>query len=335
MEYLKVDQVFDLVGQGDLDTLRSYVSDSFDWNVVHPKEKITLLQEGMFLGLSSQRAASKAMETITWLLGKGADPGKKVTMGVGFELDGVDMDAGAEYSAASLTVQLRTEFLNTANLPPSDWRVMFLTSALAALAVVVRQDSLGAKVLIDESLQDRWERVLHASCHDVAFEVNDGCVGAHVAVLSQSSPVLQAMLSSGSFREAESKVIQVPDCDVKGLRLFLDLLYTGGTREEVAVDMALAALDPVLPLVDVLGKILAGQLTEKTFAAVAEAAALKDLPAVKRACVAFAAESKAVKKQAGQRALPASVLAMLGVSSEPELKRAKGGNGPIKKRRTY
>ncbi|CAJ1462115.1 unnamed protein product, partial [Effrenium voratum] len=77
----------------------------------------------------------------------------------------------------------------------------------------------------------------------------------------------------------------------------------------------------VLPLVDVLGKILAGQLTEKTFAAVAEAAALKDLPAVKRACVAFAAESKAVKKQAGQRALPASVLAMLGVSSEPELKR--------------
>ena len=64
-----MDQVFDLVGQGDLDTLRSYVSDSFDWNVVHPKEKITLLQEGMFLGLSSQRAASKAMETITWLLG--------------------------------------------------------------------------------------------------------------------------------------------------------------------------------------------------------------------------------------------------------------------------
>ena len=49
---------------------------------------------------------------------------------------------------------------------------------------------------------------------------------------------------------------------------------------------------------DVLGKILAGQLTDKTFAAVAEAAALKDLPAVKRACVAFAAESKAVKKQA-------------------------------------
>ena len=89
--------------------------------------------------------------------GKGADPGKKVTMGVGFEDYGVDMDAGAEHSAASFTVQLRTEFLNTANLPPSDWRVMFLTSALAAMAVVVRQDRLGAKVLIDESLQDRWE----------------------------------------------------------------------------------------------------------------------------------------------------------------------------------
>ena len=82
---------------------------------------------------------------------------------------------------------------------------------------------------------------------------------------SNSSPVFLEGAFSGCFWQAKwpppalqkggddlvvqqphgpsASCFQVPDCDVKGLRLFLDLLYTGGTREEVAVDMALAALD--------------------------------------------------------------------------------------------
>merc|ERR1719335_1770952 len=122
----------------------------------------------------------------------------------------------------------------------ADW-----TAEIANLTQVLNK--LGktylSKMSVDISVVEMWERMLNArSSHDVTFRTKDGAITAHLSLLSQASPVLDAMLSSG-MRESTEKCIEVKDVSSKAMSFFLELLYTGTTCSDADARTALPALD--------------------------------------------------------------------------------------------
>ena len=169
-------------------------------------------------------------------------------------------------------------------------------------------------------------------------------------MLSLASPVLSAALASG-MREGQLKRIAVRDSPAAACRLsldsaihtslltpvlrpgarllsiygrcrfFLDLLYTGTSTAEVDHGTVLGALElahrwQVDGVTSMLEAALPSFLDDDTFAPIAEAAALKDLPDLKVALVEFAATSSAVASARTAGRLPPVVLELLGEQAE-------------------
>ena len=192
-----------------------------------------------------------------------------------------------------------------------------------------------SNVSVPQSVVDTWEAVREmTSTHNVVFQTADGEVSAHDFILVTTSPVLRAMLDS-TMKEGLSKRIPVKDSSGSGVRLFVDLLYTSSTGEDPNYQTMLVALDlahrwQVNGVVSVLAGMLSEMIAVNSFPAIAEAAMLKGLEPLQRACRTFGASNAKIKTMLRKGTLPAEVRKLLG---EPEASEAEPGQR--KRRRTF
>ena len=150
-----------------------------------------------------------------------------------------------------------------------------------------------------------WEDVLaDEACQDLTFECEGGgTVGAHALVLSTPRRSSARWSPHGCARaRAEIEV----DESVAAVKLFLELVYTGGGSADPLPGDALAALDlahrwDVVGVVGMLERAIAPLIKKQTFAQIAEAAALKDLPLLKSNCVKYASQEGRHDRRAGRQ----------------------------------
>ena len=215
----------------------------------------------------------------------------------------------------------------------TDWsgRITMFQHFLEALTQGVRTRN---NVSVPQGVVDMWESIREmTSTHNVIFETADEEVSAHDLVLVAASHVLKAMLES-TMKEGSSKRISVKDSSGSGARLFVDMLYTSSTRDEPDYKTVLVALDlahrwQVDRIVPVLAGMLPEMLTVDSFVAIAEAAMLKGLESLQRACRTFATNNSEIKTMVERCTLPA-VRKLLGESEAPAAEQ-----GQRKKRRIF
>ena len=206
---------------------------------------------------------------------------------------------------------------------------MYLTALTTGASAPATQN-----LLVPQSVVDIWESVQRmTSTHNVIFETADEEVSAHDLVLVAASPVLKAMLES-TMKEGSSKRISVKDSSGSGVRLFVDMLYTSSTRDEPDYKTVLVALDlahrwQVNGVVTVLAGLLPEMITVDSFGAIAEAAMLKGLQPLQRACRTFGASNGMIKAMLKEGTLPAEVRKLMGESEAPAAEQ-----GERKRRRT-
>jgi hypothetical protein len=230
---------------------------------------------------------------------------------------------------------------------------------------------------IDSTVVQLWEDVLSDDAsHDLTFECKGGKqVGAHALVVtcacrhvgsleglgargslaqrrpclvcsasshcqvSHVSPVLRAMLGP-AFREGQQRKIEVFDTPEAAVRLFLELLYTGGsTADPLVVPVALSAIElahrwQAEGAVGMLERALVPLLTAETFAPIANEAALKELRLLSSSCITFAREEDlAVDEMVKNGDLSAATLRLIGRSvSAARHEQVDGGK---KRRRSF
>lgn len=216
----------------------------------------------------------------------------------------------------------------------TDW-----SSQIAAFQIFLEALTRGAatrnNVSVPQGVVDMWESIREmTSTHNVIFETADEEVSAHDLVLVAASPVLKAMLES-TMKEGSSKRISVKDSSGSGARLFVDMLYTSSTRDDPDYKTVLVALDlahrwQVDRIVPVLAGMLPEMLTVDSFVAIAEAAMLKGLESLQRACRTFATNNSEINAMLEKGTLPAEVRKLLGESEAPAAEQ-----GQRKKRRIF
>merc|ERR1712217_571327 len=132
---------------------------------------------------------------------------------------------------------------------------------------------------------------------------------AHSIVLMQASPVLRAMLSS-TMVEGTAKVIRVDSTSKEAVELLLRLLYTGTIREAPPpVSVLLGTLDlahrwQVVEVVTATESHLVSRLAADNLVAVCEAAVLKNLTVLRRACHSFAQGNQEIQEAHRSYRLP-------------------------------
>ena len=137
------------------------------------------------------------------------------------------------------------------------------------------------------------------------------------------------------MKEGSSWCIQVKDSSSSGVSLLLDLLYTSSTREDPDHSTMLVALDlahrwQIHGVVQTLCKALCEMIDANSFVAIAEAASLKGLATLERACVHFGSQDEQVQAMIQKGGLPAAVRNLLG---EPA--HAASGEQDAKRRRIF
>ena len=206
-----------------------------------------------------------------------------------------------------------------------------------AVAILTKGTATAARrnLSVPQGVVDMWESIREmTSTHNVVFETAENEVSAHDLILVAASPVLKAMLDS-TMTEGSSKRIPVKDSSGSGVRLFVDMLYTSSTRDEPDYKAVLVALDlahrwQVESIVPVLVGILTEMVAVDSFAAIAEAAVLKGLESLQRACRTFAANNSEITTMLQARTLPVEVRKLLGDSEA-----AAPEQGQRKRRRTF
>eukprot|EP00439_Symbiodinium_sp_Y106_P049713 s201_g6.t1 len=168
------------------------------------------------------------------------------------------------------------------------------------------------KTSVHEGIVKLWESVREmSSTHNVIFETSDGEVSAHDHILMAASPVLKAMLQS-AMKEGKDQRVQVRDSTKCGMTLFVDVLYTSSTCLELDYKTILEAFDlahrwQVQYVADILAETLKGEIRVASFAEIAEAAVLKAVEPLKRACVEFGAKDQEIQTMLNENGLPPAV----------------------------
>ncbi|CAK9001913.1 unnamed protein product [Durusdinium trenchii] len=319
--------VWDLLEWGNLEALKKFTPENFDWRALHPTEKNTLLMEGVACGLAGPNEAY--LDIIEWLVRSGADaaqrtpPSSQGNYSIWLIEDPDKTKLTVAYkghSAISYLLAWKRELQDKA-----EWseNLAYLDKALARITTATQHiRPVREKVAIDQSVVELWERVLDATAsHNLTFETADGPVTAHAHVLMEASPVLKAMLDS-SMKEGETRRIQVKDSPSRGVSLFLETLYTCSTRSEPNHETVLIALDlahrwQVYGVVNIFAELLQEMITDANFAAIAEAAVLKDLEGVKKVCRIHGMESRAVQERLKKGLLPKMLQDLLGHKASP------------------
>mmetsp|Transcript_35559 Transcript_35559/g.82110 ORF Transcript_35559/g.82110 Transcript_35559/m.82110 type:complete len:349 (+) Transcript_35559:35-1081(+) len=338
----QVDVVSGYLRLHDLDGLKKFTPTGFNFSQLDAKGIPLILAP--FTGqnwTNSEDAGARCCKVLTWMLEMGADPSwvappcGTFTTWVNADRVGTEIkvDAGG-HSAISFIFALLSAMEGCAS--PAEWSdaMWHLKRCASVLASPVCQKKR-PRIAVDQSVIDLWENVLGMTdSHNVTLETSSGPVTAHGHVLIAASPVLKAMLAS-AMKEGALKCVDVHDSSKAGVSLFLDMLYTGSTRADINFSTVLVALDlahrwQVQNVVQIAADVLEEMITPESFAAIAEAAVLKDLQALRMACTNFGAKDASVQSQLEKGELPAPVQKLLGCE-DPQAKEAHAK----KRRRTF
>ena len=322
--------MYALVEAGDFDAVKRATPAGFDWTQLTYKHAppLTLLIDQVIL--TSGMGPSMAVQFAKWMVSQGASPSQfapsECTIVSRFLLDLYKEESTIESLYKNRTpIEVVTNLLKEmkSNKHWKDRTVELknmdrLLAAFTAAPLATPKHDMQA---VDPSVVSMWEDVLaDEACQDLTFECEGGAtVGAHALVLSCASRVLRAMVSS-RMREGTERKIEV-DESVAAVKLFLELVYTGGSSADpLPVPDALAALDlahrwDVVGVVGMLERAIAPLIGKTTFSQIAEAAALKDLPLLKSSCVKYASEKGAVIDELAEKGeLSPAVLSLIGKS---------------------
>jgi hypothetical protein len=327
------DWVWALIYDGELDAVMAMLPANFDWRGLHPTEKCTLLHCAIRDSICEKQNFQRRLDLIEWLIERGADPTQESRSNdhqhhnwwkrndkegslVKLKLK--------DTSAVSYAIKLRALFrdeMTSKGLEKANWtqEIKNLTAIVKTLADKMKERNPKVdRVKVDSSVVEMWERLFAAKdSHDVTLVTADGPVTSHSFILAQASPVLAAMLSS-TMREGCQKRIDVKDASSKGASFFLELLYTGTSDADIDCSDALVALDlshrwQVKGVTAMLTRALENMITDEGFIKIAEAAVLKDLPNLQKACIAYASQSSTIQdKLKRNRGIPACLQELFG-----------------------
>lgn len=319
----------------NLEQLKRSIPDDFDWRVLHPKNKNTILIHALDL----QHQGEDNLNLIEWLVRAGADFSQKCgSPGFKFGL----WKAGDEKSTKISIDSEKHSFLSYI----SAWReqferndvwkkdLLFLDKVVDRVAKASSQpQSMRPRAPVDLGIIENWENYLaSAASHDLTIEAADGHVTAHAQMLKQASPVVQAMLGS-PMKERQAQQIQLRDTSSSAVRLVLETLYTCSSQSDPDYKTALSALDlahrwQMEVVVAILSDLVAELITAESFAAIAEHAALKGLDTLKKACQSFGSQNAAIQAQIKKGEFPKTVLDLFSgskktLTSQPAKKRKR------------
>ncbi|CAE7392919.1 unnamed protein product [Symbiodinium sp. CCMP2592] len=312
----------------NLDGLRKFAPPSFDWSQLITEDRVPALVHVISQGMGHEEAAS-FVKIAEWLLKAGADPRDKVPLANKKRFNlwktiAKEKTLIAVAYAGHSAVSYAFAWLSQLQLSKggADWSAArrYVEDIVALFArTTPGKKSNGADVNVPQSTVDLWESMRDStSSHNVIFEAWGGEVSAHDQILILASPVLKAMLEC-AMREGSSRRIQVKDSSCAGVSLFLDVLYTSSTHQDPDHNTMLVAMDlahrwQVHGVVQTLCNALQNMIDSKSFVAIAEAAVLKGLPALERACASFGSTNKQVQEMLKKGSLPAAVRKLLGES---------------------
>ncbi|CAE7452894.1 klhl36 [Symbiodinium sp. CCMP2456] len=326
---IDAEMVLGLIQIGDLQGLQEFSPRGFDWAQPLCNHKLPALIRAIDTGVPDRELHDQCLAIVEWLLKVGADPAQRLPGDCNYYralYDSHDREATeihveyAGHSSMSLAVtwlgrlKLRKGGTHWSNEENYMKRVIALLSRSAAT-----KNPRAAEVTVPQGTFDLWESMRDlTTSHSVIFECSDGKVSAHDQILMLASPVLTAMLTS-AMKEGSSWLIQVKDSSYSGVSLFLDVLYTSSTRTDPDHETMLVALDlahrwQVHSVVQALCSALCDMIDVKSFAAIAEAAVLKGLEVLQRACASFGSTDKQVQGMLTKGSLPAAVRKLLGES---------------------
>ena len=344
--------LYALVESGNLSALQRIAPADFDWTTLDGDD-LPPLHLVVRQALASKISLSCAVDLAKWLIGQGANPAQcaRLDNDGDWQIWKTDNKKESilkmEYAGES-AISLLTNFMRQMREKPEHWvdvgrvdllhdmdSVLEAGHLLNALTEAPVGNSKRDVQTVDASVVSMWEDVLaDEACQDLTFECEGGsAVGAHALVLSCASPVLRAMVSS-RMREGNERKIEVRDSSEAAVKLFLELVYTGGSSADpLPVPDALAALDlahrwEVLGVVGMLERAITPLIGKTTFSVIAEAAVLKDLPLLKSSCVQFAQKRKSTVDELAEKGeLSPAVLSLIGkrvsASGEPAAKKPR------------
>jgi len=336
---------WELIDFAEYETAKAMCPEGHDWGELCPTTEITLLQAVVHALWTYTDKVPQGLRFAAWAIEQGADPKDLAPDScewtvnlqedcggwVGQDPDDAIVEFGGDSAIGALLAfrgHLQKEMEDHDDA--LDWGEE--VKALTELLDVFRQAASTGPCRtqpIDSGVVGTWETLCNdQASHDVVFETSTGPASAHSIVLSSVSPVLAAMLTSG-FAEGKQKQIDVKDVSGNGVRLLLDLVYTGGTSTTLDHAVALAALDLahrwlMNNVVAMLERALKEMLSDKTFADITEAAKLKNLSSLLSSCTTFARSSTKVKADLAKRTLPKVVMEFLDALTPGH---------PVKKRR--
>ena len=323
--------LYPLVLYADHKALRGATPSSFDWTTVMRDGSPPLHHLVHGVVACKFRNRSDVLECAKWLMSKGADPSQVAPEECGASCEAWQLDVDGKtkddskievaiqgHSAISLLIEWKDQILALSHVWGSECCALDDLDALLGVFTAQPLDQR-KMVSVDESVLRLWEDIFaDDASHDVTIVCQGGeTIGSHALILSNASPVMRAMLSS-SFREGAERRIDVTDAPLAAARLFLELAYTGGSAEDLAVDNALSALDlahrwQVSGVINMLDRALVPLICRKDFVRLAEAAILKSLPSLTNGCVQYALKHPAIINSLEQKKeLSTSVLALIG-----------------------
>eukprot|EP00438_Fugacium_kawagutii_P023735 Skav231424 [mRNA] locus=scaffold330:109031:110044:+ [translate_table: standard] len=308
-----IDLFWALLRTGNFEKLKRTVPRDFNWKVLHPERRTTILVEALASCTWERKQAARELDGIEWLVKSGASysqrSGDSNEVHTFACLDDEDEDDTeipiAGQSALSFLLACLEDFWgDERNESLIEAAVRFTDRIAEASGQQTRP-----RAPVDEGIVDIWDKFLHATAsHDLTIEALDGQVTAHAGMLQEASPVVRAMLVS-PMKEAKTQRIQLADTTSDAVTLFLEALYTCSTHGDPDYKTALSALDlahrwQVEAVVVVLSDLIQGLITEESFSSIAEHAVLKGLDTLKQACCKFGSQCTAVQRKIKKGQLP-------------------------------
>eukprot|EP00438_Fugacium_kawagutii_P023786 Skav231615 [mRNA] locus=scaffold1638:23671:24681:+ [translate_table: standard] len=291
-----------LLEGGNFKEIESTVPENFDWSMLHPARKTTILVEA--LDALHWDKDLKQLDKIEWLIRRGASYSQKCGQSTKIrrkwrrsEPDKVLQVAFGGLSCVSYIQAWKKELQED----KEDWQEIleFLKESLVRIAKASVSQQTIPRAFVAEGILEIWEKYLHdRDSHDLTIEAADAQVTAHSGMLKQASPVVKAMLAS-PMTEGKSQRIHLKDTSSIAVALFLEVLYTCSSQGDADYQTMLSALDlahrwQVEVVVGIFADRLQTMITEESFPAISEHAALKRLDTLKQACRKFGSECAAI-----------------------------------------
>ncbi|CAE6967785.1 BT4 [Symbiodinium natans] len=244
-----------------LEDLKKLRLESFDWSSRDSDGK-TMLVVHIHSALINSSSFPDSLRALEWLIVSGASIEQKCTGGASnFWWEEKPQVPKIRVECKGLTsISYVRELQRKMREHLSDWK---------------DQEAFLAKGIVE-----LWEKSLAAKAsHDLTIETADGMVTAHAHMMKAASPVVSAMLES-PMKEGRTQCIEIKDTSNKAASLLLEIMYTCSAQEEPDRETALHALDlahrwHAEVVVAILADLLAGMITDESFLAISEHAALK------------------------------------------------------------